>query len=147
MIDGDLRKPESVLGHPGVRAHLDFSEPIALIMLAVLHFVTDDAEAARVVGAFREPLVPGGYVVVSHITQGDLDEDAVRRGRDVYTATTAGGIVPRTADQVRGLFDGLDVLEPGVVPLHLWRPETVEPAWNGRPGGDIIGGVGLVPGP
>ncbi|TQS25506.1 SAM-dependent methyltransferase [Microbispora sp. KK1-11] len=147
VIDGDMRKPESILGHPGVLTHLDFTRPVALIMLAVLHFVTDDAEAARVVGAFREPLAPGSHLVVSHITQGDLDEDAVRRGRDVYTATTAGGIVPRTAAQVRGFLDGLHVLEPGVVPLDRWRPETVEHEWPGVPGGDILGGVGLVPGP
>ncbi len=147
VIDGDMRKPESILDHPGVLTHLDFTRPVALIMLAVLHFVTDDAEAARVVGAFREPLAPGSHLVVSHITQGDLDEDAVRRGRDVYTATTAGGIVPRTAAQVRCFLDGLHVLEPGVVPLDRWRPETVEFEWNGMPGGDILGGVGLVPGP
>ncbi|MEU7915859.1 SAM-dependent methyltransferase [Microbispora bryophytorum] len=144
VIDGDMRKPESILGHPGVRTHLDLTRPVALIMLAVLHFVTDDAEAARVVGAFREPLAPGSHLVVSHITRGDLDEDAVRRGRDVYTTTTAGGIVPRTAAQVRGFLDGLHVLEPGVVPLHRWRPENAEPVWNGVPGGDILGGVGLV---
>ncbi|MEN3537160.1 SAM-dependent methyltransferase [Microbispora sp. ZYX-F-249] len=144
VVEGDLREPESVLGHPEVLAHLDLTRPVALIMLAVLHFVTDDVEAARVVDAFRKPLVPGSHLVLSHITHGDLDEDAVRRGRDVYTATTAGGIVPRTAARVRGFFDGLDVLEPGVVPLHLWRPDPAQRRWDGMPGGAIIGGVGLV---
>ncbi|RGA04972.1 SAM-dependent methyltransferase [Microbispora triticiradicis] len=145
VVAGDMREPKAVLTHPAVLRHLDFSRPVALIMLAVLHFVVDDAEAARIVGTFRDALAPGSHVVISHGTPGDLDEDAVRRSRDVYATTTSGGAVPRTTAQVRDLFDGLRLLEPGVVPLEEWRPEPPETLLERRHGAGIVGGVAVIP--
>lgn len=145
VISADMRDPESVLKHPEALARLDFNRPIAVIMLAILHFVLDDAEVERIVRAFRAPLVSGSYFVASHITAGDLNDDEVRRGQDVYTATAAGGIVPRRAEQVRAFFAGLHLLEPGVVPLDQWRPDSPSVALPAKPGVGIVGGVGRVP--
>ncbi|WP_338064329.1 SAM-dependent methyltransferase [Thermoactinospora rubra] len=143
VAEGDLLRPETILDNPAVRAHLDFSQPVAVLMLAILHFVTSDAEAARAVTAFRDAVVPGSPLVISHVTAGDLSESEVRQGDQIYRATQAGGIVPRTVAQVRSFFEGYDLVEPGVVPLADWRRDPDEIDLPDRGGAGIIGAVGV----
>ena len=141
VVEGDVRDPEAVLAVPELRAHLDLARPVAVVMAAILHFVTEDP--ARIVAAFRDVMVAGSALVVSHVVDdGDSSVDvATRKGAEIYCETTAPFIV-RTRDQVAGWFDGFDLVPPGLVVADAWRRTG-----NGRTTAPIVAGVGLLDGP
>lgn len=141
-LKGDVRDPDAILADPLVTGHLDLSEPYAVLMVAVLHFVPDDDEAARIAARIRERLRPGCYLVLSHIYKGDATEDATRAGQQVYSGTTSGGLAGRGYDDIAGYFDGLELLGPGVVPVADWIGDAAPGGKHDlvRPG--ILAGVG-----
>jgi hypothetical protein len=124
VVGGDLREPLALLDHPQVAEHLDLSRPYAVLLAAVLHFVPDDAEAAGIVADLRERLPSGGYLAVSHLNAGDVSDELSERGARVYAKSSAGGLAQRGERQIRAYFDGLTLLEPGLVPVAAWRPES-----------------------
>jgi SAM-dependent methyltransferase len=126
VVEGDLLDPEGILRHPAVGAHLDFSQPMALLLVSVLHFVPGYDDALRIVRRLREALVPGGHLVLTHGYVGDSPVDVQSEVGGVY-ARTKSGSTPRTFDQIAAFFDGLDLLEPGLVPPEAWRPEWDDP--------------------
>lgn len=139
VVAGDARHPESILGDPAVRAHLDLGRPVAALFVAVLHFITDSEDPGRIVAGFRDAMVPGSYVVISHVTvDGDPERAAmVRQAADVYR-NAAAPFTPRTQQQVRELFDGFTLLSPGPVPVQQWHSQR-----RGRAAaGSMLGGVG-----
>ncbi|GAA1335467.1 SAM-dependent methyltransferase [Saccharothrix algeriensis] len=125
VVQEDLRRPERVLGHPAVRDLLDFDRPIAVMMVAVLHFVTDADRPDDLVAAYRDAVAPGSHLVVSHATRDGQDEQADSH-QDLYRKRTATPMTMRSADRVRALFAGYELVEPGVVHLPLWRPASPE---------------------
>ncbi len=146
-VAGDARDPAGILGNPDIRRHLDFSRPIAVLLLGLLHFLRNDDDPAGVVAAFRDALAPGSYLAISHVA--DLPDEggparaaATREAVGVYEEMAAPFVL-RTSEQITGLFTGLQLVDPGVVPVHLWRPA------RGRPGPvvPVLGGVGQVPNP
>ncbi|MBX6387306.1 MAG: SAM-dependent methyltransferase [Microbispora sp.] len=142
-VEADMRDPEALLGHPEIQEHLDFSQPLGLLMLGVLHFIPDDDEAMKIVSTLRRPLVPGSYFVVSHGSVGELSKDQEEEGRKVFSRTSVPGTTSRSRDQLLVFFEGLDLVEPGIVPLHEWRPDTEYTfVREGKAGG--LGGVGRV---
>ncbi|MER6173564.1 SAM-dependent methyltransferase [Streptosporangium sp. NPDC001681] len=145
VISGDLREPDAILDHPEVRERIDFDQPVAVLMVSILHFVADDKEAADIATSFGRRLASGSHVVISHVTSGDLSEEQVRQGRGVYGTTTAGGVFPRTLTQIRELFDGLEILEPGLVPVYDWRPDPSDVVIPPGAGAITVGAVGRVP--
>ncbi|GGL02674.1 hypothetical protein Sme01_19710 [Sphaerisporangium melleum] len=140
-VGADLRDTEALLDQHEIRAHLDFSRPVAILLLGVLHFIPDDGEAAKIVTTLRSALTPGGHLVISHGSVGEIDEGRAQEGRQVFARTAAPGVTSRTPEQVRAFFDGLQLAEPGVVPLHEWRPE-LEPVLAPEGGAGAVGGVG-----
>jgi hypothetical protein len=137
VIRADLRDPDAILGHPDTRRLIDFSEPLAVLFVSVLHFVDGDdagAAVARYIGA----AAPGSYLVLSHATS-DPDPAAGAAGMAVY-AGTANPSTLRTQAEVLAFFDGLEILEPGLVPVQQWRPDGPAPAAVGKSW--IVGGVG-----
>lgn len=122
-IRADARQPEQILSHPQVRSLLDFDRPVAVLLLALLHFVTDDAEAYATVRALRTAISPGSYLAISHATYDDTSR-AVVEGVERVTATTANPHKSRERDQIIPFFDGLDLVPPGLVHAPLWRPES-----------------------
>ncbi|MEV7964387.1 SAM-dependent methyltransferase [Sphaerisporangium sp. NPDC088356] len=144
VVGADMRGSQALLDHPDVRAHLDFSQPVAILMLGVLHFVPDDDEATKIVATFRSALGPGGHLVISHGSIGDLSEDKGAEGQKVFSRTSAPGVTSRSPGQVLAFFDGLDLVDPGVVPLRDWRPEMgFSIVKEGEAG--AVGGVGRLP--
>ncbi|GAB3137831.1 SAM-dependent methyltransferase [Microbispora hainanensis] len=145
VMNGDLRDPGAIFDDPAVRAHIDFTRPFAVLLVSVLHFVTEDETAARVVAEVRERLIPGGHLVLSHIYRGDIREEVVEASKQVYSATSSGGLAGRSLAQITSYFDGLKILEPGVVPVQAWRPDVpwAVPADPGNSG--ILGAVGRKP--
>ncbi|MET9340879.1 SAM-dependent methyltransferase [Nonomuraea sp. NPDC003804] len=144
VVRADLRDPASILEDPWVRAHIDFSRPVAVLLFAILHFVPGDQEAAEIVARLHAPLVSGSHLALSHSYAGDLTGETIRNGRSVYRSATPGSITPRTTEQVGALFTGLDVLEPGVVPIDAWRPSRPGVAADfDKPG--LLGAVARLP--
>ena len=144
VVDGDLREPEAILADPRVNEHIDFGEPVGLLMVAVLHFIPETKEAERIVGTLRDRLAPGSGMAISHLSFGDLDEEKIREGRELYKNTSAGAVTPRTHAELLRFFDGFDLVEPGLVVAEEWRPEPDEPKLPRIPGVDGYAGVGLL---
>lgn len=148
-IRGDVREPQAILGHPQVRNLLDFSQPIALMMVALLHFVPDDDQADGVVSTLVDALPVGSYLVVSHVSTEGMSLNAqlaegVERGRDVYQRQTASPIRLRNRAETARFFTATSLVEPGLVPVPQWRPDPDDPAdFADDPArSTFIGGVG-----
>jgi SAM-dependent methyltransferase len=123
----DLRKPKEILGHPLVRETLDFSQPIALMLLAILHFIPDSDDPAAIVATLLSALPPGSFLVASHVTP-EFDPEGVHGMERTYAA---GGVTvqTRTAEEFgRVAFTGLELVPPGMVLVTDWRPEGNGPA-------------------
>jgi hypothetical protein len=121
VVQADLTAPDNVLSTAPVRALLDTGEPIGLLMVAVHHFVPDEKDPVGLVARYRDALPSGSYVAISHLT---ADHDP--EGMAEVTATMAASPDPmffRGHDRVVELFDGMDLVEPGVVDAPHWRPE------------------------
>jgi SAM-dependent methyltransferase len=144
VLDGDLREPEAILDDPRVSGHIDFDRPVGLLLLAVLHFIPEDDIAERIVKTLRDRLAPGSALVISHLSFGDLEDDKLRKGREVYSRTSAGSATPRPHAQILRFFDGFTLVEPGLVSTDDWRPEAGEPRLTKLPGIDGFSGVGLL---
>jgi SAM-dependent methyltransferase len=121
-LDADLRDVERILGAPGLRATLDLRRPVALMLVAVLHFVEDCDKPHDLVRGLLDALPPGSYLALSHLT-GDFDPAAWERVSAVYARD---GVVMRvrSRDEIAAFFDGLDLLDPGLSVVTRWRPDA-----------------------
>jgi hypothetical protein len=125
-IRGDLRQPAEVFAHPQIRALIDFDQPLGILLVGVLHFVPDEQRPADIVAGYASATVPGSHVVISHASVegiGAGGNEAVR----LYNRSSAAMALRDTAG-VAALFNGLTLVEPGVVRLPEWRPECPEDA-------------------
>jgi hypothetical protein len=126
-IQADLHDPKDILGHPAVRATLDFDRPVALMLVAVLHFFPDDQDPAAIVATLLDALPPGSYLVASQTTADFNDPDQAADG--VQAVQRAG--VPfqtRTAEEFAEVaYAGLELVPPGLVVVSEWRPEGAGP--------------------
>lgn len=143
---GDARKPDELLAHPELRGLLDFQRPIAILMVALLHFVPDDAEAQNVVRRLTAALPPGGYVVLSHVTNEFIPPKVGAESEAVYARSTTPSRL-RSRAQIAALFEGLDLVDPGMTLAPLWRPEEPEDLLADAPQQSMFfAGVGRRPG-
>jgi S-adenosyl methyltransferase len=134
-IDADLHDPEAIL----LRAAetLDFGRPIALLLIGVLGHVEDYDEARSIVARLMNGLPPGSYLVESDGTDGNA---AYNEAVEQYKDKGAAPYISRSHEQIAGFYEGLDLVEPGVVPIPLWRPEPT--VFGGQLEVDESGGVG-----
>ena len=124
-IQADLRRPAEILTSPAVQSVLDFSQPIGLMLVAVLHFLTEDDKPDELVGALLEALPPGSYLAASHLTT--EHEPGVEAAQQVYRKA---GLTLQTRDAdefARLAFAGLEIVPPGVVLVSQWRRTTTGP--------------------
>jgi hypothetical protein len=126
VVEADMRDPGSVLGDTTVRKLIDVDQPVCVLFVAVLHFVTDEDDPAGLVARFRDAVPPGSCLIVSHAA---IEEQRNREVGNAYRAASAS-FLPRSREQVASFLDGTRTAEPGVVPLHEWRPEGGEYATN-----------------
>ncbi|WP_230860310.1 SAM-dependent methyltransferase [Actinoplanes aureus] len=124
-LDADLREPERILAAPELRDTLDLREPVALLLYAVLHFLDDAADPYGIVARLMASLPHGSYLVISHIT-GDHDPEAWARFTEVMRRQGVTTRV-RSKAEVARFFPGMEMVEPGVVPIQRWRPEGEPP--------------------
>ncbi|MEU9362238.1 SAM-dependent methyltransferase [Streptomyces sp. NPDC048301] len=122
-VQADARNPEIILEHASKT--LDFGQPVALSLISVLHFVSDEDGAHEVVERLSKALAPGSHLVLSHITADFVPEEA-RKVNELYKANTLT-LAPRTRDEFSRFFKGFDLVEPGIVTAEAWHPELGEP--------------------
>jgi hypothetical protein len=126
-VEADMREPATILRRVTERGFIDLAQPVAILMVAVLHFIPDLTEVTRIVATFREQMAAGSYLAITHATSGNLSEDNLARARQIYATSSAGSVTLRTYDQIEALFDGLELEEPGIVPAAQWRAASHEP--------------------
>jgi hypothetical protein len=140
-LDADLRDPAAILADPVTRDVLDFSQPVALLLVAILHFIPDSEDPAGILATLLDSLVPGSYLVASHGT-GEYDRSAESTSTRAYQDAGIPMQLRDSEDFARLVFgEGLELVPPGVVVVSDWRPEVPS---NPRPGlGEVnmFGGV------
>jgi hypothetical protein len=126
VVLADLRDPAAILAHPGLRGLIDFTRPVALLLVAILHFIADEEDPAGIVAMLRDALPDGSYLALSHATWDFHPPGEADKGAAGYQNATAP-LVFRTHQQVLSFFDGFHLLEPGLVQAPLWRPDGKRP--------------------
>lgn len=123
-VESDLRIPRNMIVHPNLLRLIDFDKPVAVLMLASLHYVSDAEYPQAMLELWRETMQPGSYLAISHGTADGLQPDTASAVQDVYKAASAP-LVPRTHAQVESFFKGFELVEPGVVDINLWPVPAV----------------------
>lgn len=134
VVGADLREPERIMTHPGVRRLIDFNRPLALLLVAVLHFVPDDADPWELVGRYRAAMAPGSRLAVTHVTCENQPPDTVRRVSQIYQRSSIP-LTMRTRTRIHRFFTGFELLEPGLVAAPDWHGDQAAApspsvAWN-----------------
>ncbi|CCH30820.1 SAM-dependent methyltransferase [Actinosynnema sp. NPDC047251] len=146
IIQADIREPRQILDHPETKRLIDFSEPVAVLMVGVLLFISDDDRPGDLVAAYRERLAPGSLVALSHIASELAPPELQAEVARLVQAYAAADeyVYVRTHQEILAWFDGMTLVEPGLVCLPDWstdgRPEDEDSV--ARPLG--YGGVGRV---
>jgi hypothetical protein len=125
VIQADLRDPQAILTHPDIRRLLDFDRPIALLLLAILHFVPDADKPQEILRDLRDALPSGSYLALTHGSP-DLRPDVVHKMEEIYSRTATPAIA-RSREQVQAFFGDFELVEPGLVWVPWWRP-AIQPA-------------------
>ena len=120
VVQADVRDTEAIIADERVRELIDFSEPLAVMLVSVLQFVPD-REPQDIVAPLRDAMPSGGYLVVSHPTQ-DFRTSQVNEVAGAYNRAKAPAVARRKSE-IERVFDGFELLEPGVVQTPLWRPD------------------------
>ena len=148
-VQADVRRPDDILDQAEVKRLLSWDRPVAVLLLAVLHFIPDDAEAYDVVRRLRRATSPGSFLVISHATNENIPADVHAQMTRLYSRTSSQ-LVGRTRDQIARYFDGLEMVEPGLVYLPRWHPEATRIcSWTSRSGRSpwgVSGGCPAAPG-
>jgi hypothetical protein len=127
-LRADLRDSASILDHPDVRRLVDFEEPVGVLLAAVLHFVPDE-HAYPAVERLVASMAPGSYLCISHGTLGEQSDEMgdLKASESVWKGRTATPISPRSSAAIERFFGGLELVEPGLVWVNLWRPGPGDP--------------------
>ncbi|GLZ11797.1 hypothetical protein Acsp04_20320 [Actinomadura sp. NBRC 104425] len=139
-IDADIRDTAALL--EAAARTLDFSRPIALLLLGILNHIVDDDEARDIVRRLVEVLPSGSYMAISHTTD-EVDGEAMHEATRGVTESGGTPVVARSAAQLRTFFEDVELLEPGVVSCSRWRPEATP--WGEPPEYAHFCGVGRKP--
>lgn len=122
-VHADLRNPDRILADERVRSLIDFARPVGVLMIAVLHFVPDRDDPAAIVTRFRDATLPGSYLVLSHATHEGAVTGTSRAASRVSTRNQIE-VTLRGRPEVTRMFDGYDLVEPGLVFTPEWRPDS-----------------------
>jgi hypothetical protein len=126
VVCADLREPWDLLARPAVRSLINLAEPVAILLVAVLHFVEDHENPWAIVDRYKDLMAPGSYLVISHVTADHLSSHAARQAQAAYAGASAPGIA-RRREQIARFFGGLDMVSPGLVNVSGWRPGHIGP--------------------
>lgn len=121
-IQGDLREPGKILADPVTQLLIDFSQPVAVLLAAVLHFIPDAEDPWRIVATLRDALAPGSYLVIGHGTSENRPDVANLEAAYNRKVAAEGGARSRAG--IARFFDGFDLVDPGLVWIPQWRPDS-----------------------
>jgi hypothetical protein len=124
-IQADLRQPEKILAAAETQLLINFDEPVALLLVAVLHFIPDSDDPWRIIAALRDALAPGSYLTLCHATTEGRAEMADKLTAAYGRRVAASGHA-RSRDEVLRLFDGFSLVDPGLVWIPQWRPDSAD---------------------
>ncbi len=125
VLHADLRDPDAILDYAASSRLIDFTRPIGLILMVVLHFIADADDPWRIVATLRDALAPGSYLVLGHATS-DGKPAAAKATEKVYNRSVATQLHLRTRPRIHRFFDGFQLTDPGLVYVPLWRPASPE---------------------
>jgi S-adenosyl methyltransferase len=120
----DLRQPRNLLSYVTWRHLIDLAQPIAVLLVAVLHFIGDDADPWAIVNCLKDQVAPGSYLVISHVSADHISAAAAEQAQAAYVGASAPGVA-RTREQIARFFAGLDMVRPGLVNVCEWRPDLI----------------------
>lgn len=123
VIDADLHDPGHVLGDPAVRRLIDFGQPAGLLLVMVLHFIDDAADPWQIVATLRDALRSGSYLVLAHATN-ESRPAVAQAAETVYNRSVSTDIHMRSRAEILRFFDGFELVEPGLVYIPQWRPDS-----------------------
>ncbi|MGP3913462.1 SAM-dependent methyltransferase [Nonomuraea sp. 10N515B] len=148
VIEADAREPEKILGDPQARALIDFSRPVGLLLFGLLHHLSDDEDPGAILGWLVAPLAPGSHVVISHFhNPGEAHPEVSKQAyaaEKIFNEHLGTGRW-RTRDELLAYFDGLELVDPGLVPLPEWRPDDGDTATPGITYHTFVGAVARKP--
>jgi len=137
FIEADVRRPSNIVSHPDVQRTIDFTRPVAVLVVSLLHFF-DDSDARRILTGVRSWMASGSYLVLSANGSEGVAERDIEAAADIYERAGVR-LVLRSRDELRPYFDGYDLLDPGLVPVQQWRADE-EPTR-----GAMLAGVARLP--
>jgi hypothetical protein len=132
-VQADLTQPAEILAAADASGVIDLAQPVALLLIAILHFLPDEADPARAVAALRQAIAPGSYLAMSHIQvvpgQMDGNEPATEEIRELEQARK--GMPPgngtRSVDEIAAFFGDMTLVPPGLTEVWAWRPDPGQP--------------------
>lgn len=141
-VRADARRPDEIIGHPEITRLIDFDRPVGVLMFVVLCHLTDEEDPQRTARAFREAMAPGSMLALCDLTDESLTAEERAAAGDMLTRLMPGMRIPfRSHEYIAGYFEGLEMVEPGLVAAPEWRPDRpYDP-----PTGWMLGGVGRKP--
>jgi hypothetical protein len=137
---GDVRDPRKILADVTARGLIDLSRPVVVLLAAILHFIADNENPGEIVRVFTDAMPAGSFLVLSHASHDALPEETAR-ARSMYRGASSL-LATRTREEVVAFFDGLELVDPGVVLTSQWRPEELA---NKAEPTDLYAGVGRKP--
>jgi len=132
VAQGDLRDPATILQDPEITGHLDFTSPIALTLVNILHFISEAEGARRVVGQLRDALAPGSFLVIAHASPDFVTDKQVADRIVAIFDNASAHLWPRSRDEILRFFNGWTMVGPGLVPRARWRPDDPPASPNGH---------------
>ncbi|TMR93776.1 SAM-dependent methyltransferase [Nonomuraea basaltis] len=144
VIEADAREPEKIIDDPKTRSLIDFSRPVGLLLFGLLHHLSDDEDPGGILARLVAPLAPGSHVVISHFhNPGEALPEVSQQARTAEKLFNEhlGTGRWRARAELLAYFDGLELLEPGLVPLPEWRPDGEDEATPGITYHTFVGGV------
>ncbi|MBP2330509.1 hypothetical protein JOF56_010894 [Kibdelosporangium banguiense] len=126
ILEADLRDPQDVIGNPTVRKYIDFSEPVALCHAGTMNYIVDEWDPWRIMAELTAACAPGSYVVFAHLLDPGPDHEfaeSILRLQAAFQSASLLTIQFRPIDRITDMLAGLEILEPGLVPVADWWPD------------------------
>jgi S-adenosyl methyltransferase len=144
VLHADLRRPDDVLDHPDLRAVLDLDRPVAVLLVGALHRVSNEDEPHAIVARLRDRIISGSHLIVSHPCSDGGRPDAMAAIADVARHASTPLVIRSRAD-IERLFTNLEPVDPGLVWIPQWRPDSPDEVDDWAPRSSILAGVGRRP--
>jgi hypothetical protein len=140
-INRDLRYPRKIIEHPALQALIDLDQPVAILLVAVLHFIGDHDDPYQIVDELKKAIPAGSYLVLSHVTSDAVSAGVSHKVQQLYDRTNAAAS-PRTRTGIAHFFDGLEMVDPGLVNVRSWPVRSAQSELEKT---IFLGGVGRKP--